>query len=203
MDNHRTLKYDRYEKIKHEVCYLLEECPGVSYPLDIMNVAKMLDYVVIPYSKFDYLNLMRALAISDDAYSTVEKEPDTGMYRYVIYFNDRCPTPERIAWSLAHEIGHIYLGHHDEEPKEEHELEANFFAKYLMAPPPLIHKAECRNYFDVAVCFNLSMQAAHYAYKSYEKWLHYGPKDYQDFELKMIENYPVHSGFGFSESFVI
>ena len=88
MDNHRTLKYDRYEKIKHEVCYLLEECPGVSYPLDVMNVAKMLDYVVIPYSKFDYLNLERALAISDDAYSTVEKEPDTGMYRYVIYFND-------------------------------------------------------------------------------------------------------------------
>ena len=80
MDNHRTLKYDRYEKIKHEVCYLLEECPGVSYPLDVMNVAKMLDYVVIPYSKFDYLNLMRALAISDDAYSTVEKEPDNPFF---------------------------------------------------------------------------------------------------------------------------
>lgn len=203
MDNHKSLKHCQYEKIKHEVCYLLEECPGISYPLDIMKVAKMLNYVVIPYSKLDYFNLIKAMTISDDAYSTVEKEADTGMYRYIIYFNDNIANPKRIAWSLAHEIGHIYLGHHDEEPQNDHEMEANFFAKYLMAPPPLISKAECRNHFDVAVCFNLSMQAALYAYKSYENWLRYGPKDYQDFELKMMENYPVHSVFGFSESFVV
>ena len=40
-------------------------------------------------------------------------EPQTGMNRYVIYFNDSIANTGRLRWNIFHEIGHIYLGHHD------------------------------------------------------------------------------------------
>ena len=36
-----------------------------------------------------------------------------------------------------HEVGHYALGHIKEGDEEE--AEAEFFAKYALAPPPLIH----------------------------------------------------------------
>ena len=59
-----------------------------------------------------------------------------------------------------------------------------------MAPPPIIHSAQCHDSNDVAICFNLSKQAATYAYIYYERWLYQGPKDYQDFEIDMIKKHP-------------
>lgn len=42
-----------------------------------------------------------------------------------------------------HEIGHIVLDH--SEGSELAEVEARFFAKYALAPPPLIHKLRLQN----------------------------------------------------------
>ena len=198
----KKLSYRRYEEIKLEVCSLLDECPGMCYPLKPKEIARLLDYIIIPYSELDATSYNTAIAISDDAYSTVE-EDDTGMNRYVIYYNDYCTTSERIDWSIAHEIGHIYLGHHDAPNNGDYELEANFFAKYLMAPPPIIHSAQCHDSNDVAICFNLSKQAATYAYIYYERWLYQGPKDYQDFEISMIENHPCVTNACFNASAVV
>lgn len=108
----KHLSNSRYEEIKREVCALLDECPGMCYPLRPAEIATLLGYIIIPYSKLYADSYNAAIAISDDAYSTVE-EDDTGMNRYVIYYNDYCTTTKRIDWSIAHEIGHIYLGHHD------------------------------------------------------------------------------------------
>lgn len=50
---------------------------------------------------------------------------------------------ERLRFTLAHELGHKVLGHHDiyavTLPRIEQEREANAFAAELLAPSPLIH----------------------------------------------------------------
>ena len=84
-----------------------------------------------------------------------------------------------------HEIGHIILDHTEES--ELAESEANFFAKYSIAPPPLIHAAKCEAYLDIAEVFDISIQAAYYSMIYYQKWLQYGPYNYEPFELRMLE----------------
>lgn len=45
---------------------------------------------------------------------------------------------ERINWTLAHEIGHIYLGHQADGTKEE--IEAHFFAAQLLMPEIVLYQ---------------------------------------------------------------
>ena len=67
------------------------------------------------------------------------------------------------------------------------ESEANFFAKYSIAPPPLINIAKCEGPWDVAFVFQVSLEAADYLFVSYQKWMQFGPPEFEPFELEMIE----------------
>lgn len=56
---------------------------------------------------------------------------------YLILYNAK-HSHERINWTLAHEIGHIFLGHHSDSEKEE--IEAHFFAAQLLMPEIVLHQ---------------------------------------------------------------
>lgn len=189
MGKGNVLSNNRYDEIKKEVCLLLGEFPGLNYPINPFELAKQLFYIIIPYSSLNSAQHDAAVNISDDAFSRVEIDTNTGMNRYVIYYNDLCCTESRIQWSLAHEIGHIYLGHHDIAQNENTETEANFFAKYLLAPPPIVHSFGCHSPKDIASVFHLSAQASQYAYDYYKTWLRFGPPTLQDFENELIANH--------------
>ena len=82
-----------------------------------------------------------------------------------------------------HEIGHIVLDH--SEDSELAEAEVKFFAKYALAPPVLIHKLRLTNPAEIADSFQISYEAAEYAYNYYQKWLIYGDVDLTDYETVM------------------
>ena len=92
----------------------------------------------------------------------------------------------RINQTIMHEIGHYAMGHIKDG--EEEEAEANFFAKYALAPPPLID-----NFIEnvtpdaIRTTFDLSNQAAKYAYWYYRSWLYNGIGHYTDYEEKMLD----------------
>ena len=65
-----------------------------------------------------------------------------------------------------HEIGHIVLDH--SEDSELAEKEVKFFAKYALAPPVLIHKLKLDNPESIAQTFEISYEAACYAYSYYQ-----------------------------------
>lgn len=138
----------------------------------------------MPYSSLSGNKLIAAMQISSDGFHTLVERKSDGMYMWVIFYNDN-NCRERQRWTIMHEIGHIVLDHTQES--ELAEAEANFFAKYSIAPPPLIHKAECEDYLDIATKFDLSIQAAYYAMNYYQKWLQYGPWEYEPVEIKMLE----------------
>ena len=63
---------------------------------------------------------------------------------------------------------------------------SKIFSKYVLVPTPLIHKLKLKNAYDVHKYFDISLEAAGYAFSYYCKWLTYGNKDYTDYELRLL-----------------
>ena len=173
---------------------MYEETETHTWPIDCFAIAKELNYIVVPYS---YCAAQDMIAIDEDGFSRVVYNPWTGLYNYVIYYNDAQTNEGRLRWTIFHEIGHIYLGHHDnpdDSLSEIEEAEADFFAKYAIAPPPLISAADCKDMWDVQGIFRTSAQAAEYIYDYYRKWLQYGPQGFLPFEVILLKQFNIECG---------
>ncbi|MEG2013790.1 MAG: ImmA/IrrE family metallo-endopeptidase [Anaerovoracaceae bacterium] len=57
----------------------------------------------------------------------------------IILYNSDSYSFERLNWTLAHEVGHIYLDHTKDEALEE--VEAHFFTAQLFMPEYTLHEA--------------------------------------------------------------
>lgn len=55
---------------------------------------------------------------------------------YIVLYHNGQRKKDRLNFTLAHEIGHIYLGHQADGDLEE--IEANFFAAELLMPEPVL-----------------------------------------------------------------
>lgn len=81
---------------------------------------------------------------------------------FLVLYNERVTNPLRLNWTLAHEVGHIYLGHNVND--SIHEVEAHCFAAQLLMPEIVIRKlaSECPNISgaDIYNLFNVSIDAA-------------------------------------------
>ena len=149
------LSDSQYENIKENVVDMYEECGLTTYPIDCMEIARRLNYRLVPYSKLKGKKLVTAMNISMDGFHMLVEDKVSGMFMWVIFYNDE-NSHERQRWTILHEIGHIRLD-------------------------------QCDDYVDVAVKFDLSIQAAYYSMCYYHKWLQYGPADYEPVEIRMLE----------------
>lgn len=124
------LSDSQYENIKENVVDMYEECGLTTYPIDCMEIARRLNYRLVPYSKLKGKKLVTAMNISMDGFHMLVEDKVSGMFMWVIFYNDE-NSHERQRWTILHEIGHIRLDHTQES--ELAEAEANFFAKYSIA----------------------------------------------------------------------
>lgn len=99
--------------------------------------------------------------------------------------------PQRLRFSLAHELGHVYLGH--EEDGEIEEKEANCFASQLLAPDVVLERVLKR--FDSADIeatrntFGLSWEAAEIKVKSVENKLRYYGFSSERRDMELVQKY--------------
>ncbi len=70
--------------------------------------------------------------------------------------------------TILHEIGHCVLDH--TRNNEQEECEAAFFAKFAIAPPVLVEKIGAVSPMDIYNQFDITYEAALYAYEYYLKW---------------------------------
>ena len=152
---------ERYEEIKNTVADLFVQLDISCTPISGFEIAKKLGIIVIPYSaKKDEQKLMKT---SKDGFCYETRDG----VMYIFYNDDMCD--ERINWTILHEIAHLVLGH------TEHcslaEAEANFFAKYAIAPPVLIHRYHLSTADDIQDRFCISHEAAKNVMIYYKKWL--------------------------------
>lgn len=80
----------------------------------------------------------------------------------LVLYNFDIKNSGRLNWTLAHEVGHIYLGHTKDGEKEE--KEAHWFAAQLLMPELILryikNKIGSINIIDLLMCFNVTAEAA-------------------------------------------
>ena len=178
-------------------CYdeIINECVNVfvkhdirNIPIDCFEIANKMGIRLKPYSTLSEESLNKAMSISVDGFVIIKPEgvqPFITLQRYIFY-NDDMP-PKRVKFTIMHELGHIVLNH--SEGSDLAEAEANLFAKYSLAPPPLVHKTSPNDYLDIAATYEISEEYASYAMSYYKKWLWCGKQDYTNIEMKLLKQF--------------
>lgn len=173
------LKVDSYEHIKITAINTLEYYDVKCVPISAFEMAHKMGLSVIPYSVFGNKSEL-LMKLSEDGFIDCKS----------IYYNDKCQNYGRINQTIMHEIGHYILGH--KLNGEEEESEAKFFAKYTLAPPPLIHKLlDYPTIENIADLFDISYTAARNALNYYQKWCYYGQIDFTSYEQKLLRLFNV------------
>lgn len=172
------LSDQRCEEIKDIVVSTFKKYDIKGVPISGFEIATKIGAIVIPYSSKSPEKQKQMLEISDDGFTS---KYDGNWY---IFYNDK-KGYGRTNNTITHECGHIILDHTQESDLAE--AEAKFFAKYAIAPPVLIHKLKLKNAFEVYEHFDISHEAAFYAFSYYKKWLTYGNKNYTNYELRLLQ----------------
>ena len=143
------LDRETYTRIDNSIIELLEDYNVDEYPIDLIKLTKKMNIKTIPYSKASSYGIKNPNTISDDAFADMEHA--------TIFYNDNIMS-ERQRFSIAHEIGHIWLEH--KSSSKETEAEADHFAAYLLAPTPIILELGLDNPKDISNLFSISYSAA-------------------------------------------
>jgi len=172
------LSNERYEEIKQEVVRTFEKYKISCVPVSGYEIATKMGIKIITYNSLNEEKLVAAREISKDGFSLFVK----GIW--TIYLNDIDTGYKRQNSTLLHEIGHIVLNH--TEDSEIADKEANFFAKYSLVPPILVYKFNIESIEEIEEIFEVSHQAACYAFDYYNKWLFYGGKCFKPYEEQLL-----------------
>ena len=142
-------------------------------PVNITRLCKELGIFCLTYEKGQALiHEMRLEKFThQDGFSVVFGK------RNFVFYNAQISPKERIRFTLAHELGHIVLGHHKQRGIfcrykrattnkwilsrcSRKETQANIFASRLLAPACVLHALQMNSAEEIATLCGLSLQAA-------------------------------------------
>lgn len=148
------MNYRKYQRSRDLAWRILLNEGVKKLPVDIVGLCRQMGIRVQYYIPKD----------QNDGYSTVF----FGMAR--IFASQKC-SPERQRFTIAHELGHILLGHVGEhqlinrEPSTKDnpiEQEANVFASRILAPACVLWALNARTPEEIAELCRISYQSAYY-----------------------------------------
>lgn len=179
---------EEYEFIKGEVVYIFLQHHVKCIPVSGFEIASKMGITVVAYSGLSEQKLQTVRKVSLDGFLI-----EVNGHSY-IYYNDIDRSYERQNWTILHELGHIVLDHTGHGEREE--AEADFFAKYAIAPPVLIYKIHAASAYDIYLAFDISLEAARYSYEYYQKWLerHRKTNCYTAYEMQLSDFYDASQG---------
>lgn len=181
-------KNDR-QRIKSAVLDTLQDYnQPLSLPLPIKTITKHFKNIrLIPYSKqmkrrgLSYEEMLDFTG-TDDA--CTDYDAKSGLY--IIYYNDCDPSrtdTRRYRWNIAHELGHVRLGHHKNNPDSRLyrnrlsesvykalEAEADMFAAYILVPHIVLNCLEVTEDFEIAQLCQISDTASLYRANDIKLW---------------------------------
>lgn len=194
----------RYNYIKNQLLKLLQLNNSNNYPMDVLELFRLFPNCrVMTYQNFSkkYGSPIEDIILKCESNSGCTHY-DSKNNKYLVLYNDsheNYNVDGRILWTLAHELGHIVLGHliklssisliaennFNRNIHTTYEQEADFFASCLLAPVQLFEYFNVKSVIDVQNKFGLSSQASIYRWKDYLKWK---SRNYQTpFDVEIIK----------------
>ena len=163
------MNYENYKKSRNAAWEILLACGVNALPADLNLVLRHLGIRVYAYS--------RSRKLLEDTGLAEVAERVSGLTFYVrdhpvILYND-AESPQRIRFTIGHELGHIVLGHvrpgehtqqnRDPQPGDDPvEQAANRFAADLLAPACVLWGLDLHRAEDIAQACKISIQAARF-----------------------------------------
>lgn len=161
-----------YRKIRYPV-----------FPIDPVSI-------IFNIKNCGYISYDRLAAVSKTSYQEVVKacnsydgctQYDIRKDRYLIAINNSASygaSKQRIRWTSAHELGHVFGGHFTElahlgkpgtpSDYQDMEEEADYFAASLLAPLPAIKLLRAKRPADIRDWFGLSQTASEYRWHDFQ-----------------------------------
>lgn len=150
----------------------LENCACLHLPIDVEQIAVHKRYEVHYYSRSRTLIKTLGLTELTETRSAISLRLNDTVH---IFLSDALNV-QAAAHALAHELGHILLGHlWSETPSTpaKQEEEAEEFALYLLAPPPVLEHYRVRTAEEVRARTGLSMEDSRRALRLLEEYRHH------------------------------
>lgn len=149
--------YGRYRNIRDATWQTLIDFDIRALPVDLKTITNKADIKIIKNSEHKLLTEYQiglSIIISG---------------RWYIVYDDNISI-ERARFTVAHELGHIFLGHvsalnrinHYSEHKPKEETAADMFAARLLAPACVLKGLDLHTANEIAKACCISMQAAQY-----------------------------------------
>jgi Zn-dependent peptidase ImmA (M78 family) len=197
--NYRKAQEKAYETIIHSKINTL--------PINLKNII----------NSFDNLHLQKYSVFARDNGLTIQETCDVfnsnegclwrrNDNQYIIFYNDTLTKKERVRFTIAHELGHFVLKHLEQggktniaryslsvEDSEIFEKEANYFAKRLLSPIPLVYSFKSywnkMSYKHLISIFDISFSVSMYIIDELNRNYRYGiSRVYHDVE-KQFQDY--------------
>jgi Zn-dependent peptidase ImmA (M78 family) len=163
------MNYDNYRKIRAASWQTLLDCHIEELPVKVSAICETYGYTLRSYSAgiemINALGLGKQCTISD-GFAVMHKG------RFYIFYDDKC-TLGRQRFTIAHEIGHIIVGHlhegdHSTVNEEQHdgesetERQANQYAARLLAPACVLNAIKCITPEQIEKTCQISRASAEY-----------------------------------------
>ena len=158
--------YDYYKTARDKAWQNLKKYRIKSLPVDVFEMCKKAGVKIFTYRSGGRLIKKYELEknLNNDGFTTKING------NYVIFYDDTITPKSRIIFTIAHEMGHIALGHartgvtiwnrgEQAEPSPE-ETQANIFASRLLAPACVLKELDIRTVEELQKITGLSYTAA-------------------------------------------
>lgn len=153
---------EEYKNIRDLAWYILRETKVNKLPVNIVEVCAKLDVKVRSYDNDHHF-----AKNYKNGFSIILNNSDK-----IIFYNKAIKNKYRNRFTIAHELGHIMLGHNTNENNKEYkamETEANMFAIRILAPLCVLHEIKLNSAKELAEICGLSKQASNIRFKKFEK----------------------------------
>lgn len=133
---------------------VIADSKSSTLPINIKKIIKSYKQEGLHLVKYSAFAKKRGLSLADVIY--LADSEDGCLWKrddesYILLYNDTISYLPQVRFTLAHELGHFILGHHNKTDESilsrgglsskvyrHFEMEANYFAKRLLAPIPLV-----------------------------------------------------------------
>lgn len=160
MTSNLLVSSKKRSEIKDLVLQLLDECNVDSLPVNLKSILKLHGILLLTSEEAVEHKILK-FAYNDFDGKTIYIN---GMY-FIIYNQKHVIGRRR--WTIAHELGHIFLEHG--EQSRVNEAEANYFAKELLMPMAVLVNMGATSIEDASKTCNVTGEAAGNRQKDFKR----------------------------------